>query len=109
MKRVVPVPVAIGIAAGMVVGLFLGAGFVRHGEPVVVVRNATEGTLHRISITTDVDGSYYVPELKPHHTSSVRVSSHRAMALTVSATTADDKELSSDKIYIASQGVVFAL
>jgi hypothetical protein len=109
MKRVVPIPVAIGIAAGLAVGFFLGAGFVRHGEPIVVIRNATDGTLHGIRIMTDVDGSYYVPELEPHHTSRVRVSSHRAMALNVSATTADDKEFTSDKVYIASQGVVFAL
>jgi hypothetical protein len=109
MKRVVPVPVAIGIAAGALVGFFLGAMVTRHGEPAVVIRNATDAPLHAISITTDIGGSYCIPELQPHSTSRVRVSSHRSMALNVSATTADGKELSSEKIYIAWQGVVFAL
>lgn len=111
MPRVVlvPVPIAIGIAAGVIVGFFLGAGVTRHGEPAVVIRNATDGTLHGISITTDVGGSYCIPELQPHNASSVRMSSHRPTALNVSATTADGKELSSEKVYIASQGVVFAL
>jgi hypothetical protein len=109
MLRVVPVPVAIGIAAGVIVGFFLGAMVTRHGEPAVVIRNATDRTLHGVSITTDVGGSYCIPELQPHNASSVRMSSHRPTALNVSATTADGKELSSEKVYIASQGVVFAL
>jgi hypothetical protein len=109
MKRVVPVPVAIGIAAGIIVGFLLGAMVTRHGEPAVVIRNATDAALHKVNITTDVGGSYCIPELQPHNSSSVRMSSHRPMALNVSATTADGRELSSDKVYIASQGVVFAL
>jgi ribose/xylose/arabinose/galactoside ABC-type transport system permease subunit len=109
MKRVVPVPVAIGIAAGVVVGFCLGAMVTRHGEPAVVIRNATDATLHNINITTDAGGSYCIPELQPHNTSSVRMSSHRPIALNVSATTAEGKQLSSDKVYLASQGVVFAL
>jgi len=109
MKRVVPVPVAIGIAAGTIVGFFLGAMITRHGEPAVVIRNATDETLQRVSITTDIGESYHIHELQPHHTSTVRVSSHRPMALNVGATTAAGKELSSENVYIASQGVVFAL
>ena len=109
MKRVVPVPVAIGISGGMVVGFLLGAMVTRHGEPAVVIRNATDRTLYRVSVTTDVGGSYRIPELQPHDASSVRVSSHRPMGLNVCATTADGKELSSEKVYIAGQGVVFAL
>jgi hypothetical protein len=109
MKRVVPIPVAIGIAAGAIVGFFLGAMVTRHGEPVVVIRNATDAPLHAISITTDAGGSYSIPELRSHNASSVRMSSHRPMALNVSATTAEGKQLSSDKVYVASQGVVFVL
>jgi hypothetical protein len=120
MKRVVPV--AVGLAAGMAVGFFLGVMVTRHGEPVVVIHNATDETLQRVSITTDFHKSYhihggYIPEnegyfidkLQPHHTSTVRMLSHRPMALTVRATTADGKELPSQKVYVASQGVVFAL
>jgi len=108
MKRVVPIPVGIGIAAGVIVGFFLGAMVTRHGEPAVVIRNATDETLQRVSITTDVGESYRLHELQPHQTSTLRVS-HRPMALNVGATTASGKELSSEKVYIASQGVVFAL
>jgi hypothetical protein len=109
VKRVVPVPVAIGIAAGAIVGFFLGAMVTRHGEPAVVIRNATDETLQRVSITTDVGGPYQIHELQPHHTSTVRVSSHKPMALKVGATTAGGKELLSEKVDIASQGVVFVL
>ena len=108
MKRVVSIPVAIGIVAGAIVGFFLGAMVTRHGEPAVVIRNATDETLQRVSITTDVGESYDIHELQPHHASTVRVS-QRPMALNVGATIAGGKELSSEKIYIASQGVVFAL
>jgi hypothetical protein len=109
MKRIVPIPIAIGIAAGAIVGFFLRAMVTRHGEPAVVIRNATDATLHKINMTTDAGASYCIPELRPHNVSSVRMSSHRPMALNVSATTAEGKQLSSDKLYVASQGVVFAL
>ena len=109
MKRIVPFPVAIGITAGAIVGFFLGAMVTRHGEPAVVIRNATDETLQQVSITTNIGRSYRIHELQPHNTATVRVSSQRPMALNVGATTSGGKELSSEKVYVASQGVVFAL
>src|SRR5436309_14044045 len=115
MKRVVPV--AVGLAAGMAVGFFLGAMVTRHDEPIVVIHNATDETLRWVSITTDfhrgLDGipegsSYTVDELQPHHTWTERLSSHRSTVLDVRATTAG-KELSSEKVSVASQGVLLAL
>ncbi len=52
MKRVVPIPVAIGIAAGVIVGFFLGAMVARHGESAVVILNATNGPLQKVTVTT---------------------------------------------------------
>jgi hypothetical protein len=95
MKRVVPFPVAIGIAAGAIVGFFLGAMVTRHGEPAVVIRNATDGPLHEVSVTTDIGGPYYISQLQPHTVSRVRLSSHRPMALNVNATTANGKRFMS--------------
>ena len=104
MKRVVPV--AVGLAAGMAVGFFLGAMVTRHDEPIVVVHNATNETLQRVCITTDfhrsLDGvpegaSYCIHELQPHHTSTVRLSSRRPTGLNVGATTAGGKELSRER------------
>jgi len=115
-KRVVPV--AVGLAAGMAVGFFLGAMVTRHDEPIVVIHNATDETLRWASITTDfhrgLDGipegaSYTVDELQPHHTWTERLSSHRLTVLDVRATTAGGKQLSSEKVSVASQGVLFAL
>ena len=51
MKRVVPV--AVGLAAGMAVGFFLGAMVTRHDEPMIVIHNATDETLRGVSIQTD--------------------------------------------------------
>ena len=122
MKRVVPIPVAIGIAAGVIVGFFLGAMVTRHGESAVVILNATNGPLHKVTVTTDLGLTGWWPfrvpesasynfafELQPDTVSLVRLSSHRPTALSVRATTANGKKLSSDQVYINYQGVVFAL
>ena len=109
MKRVVPISVAIGITAGAIVAFSLGAMVTRHGEPALVIRNATNGPLHDVTVTTDIGGPYCISELQPHTVSRVRLSSHRPMALTVSATTAAGKKLSSDQVYVNYEGVVFTL
>jgi hypothetical protein len=120
MKRVVPV--AVGLAAGMAVGFLLGAMITRHDRPIVVIHNATDETLRRVCMQTDFHKSFhliggYIPgsesycihELPPHQTFIVRLSSHRPTALNVDATTAGGKELPRKKVYVASQGVAFAL
>ena len=117
MKRVVPV--AVGLAAGMAVGFFLGAMVTRHDEPIVVIHNATDETLRSVFFQTDFHPTfirripategYSINELQPHHTSTIRLSSHRPTGFKVDATTAGGKKLSSEKVNVASQGVVFAL
>lgn len=116
LKRVVPV--AVGLAAGMAVGFFLGVVGTRHNEPIVVIHNATDETLRWVSIQTDfhksLDGvpgseSYGVHELQPHNTFTMRLSSHRPTGLNVGAFTAGGKNLSGEKVYVASRGVLFAL
>ena len=119
MKRVVPV--AAGLAAGIAVGFLLGVMVTQHGEPVVVIYNATDETLQRVKITAELGKSFniyghYIPgvegwsfaELPPHETWTARMSSHGRMALKVDATTAGGRELPSDKVKVAWQGVVFA-
>ena len=116
LRRVVPV--AVGLAAGMAVGFFLGAMVARHNEPFVVIHNATDETLQSVFFQTDfhksLDGvpeseSYGVHGLQPHHTSTVRLSSHRPTVLDVGAITPGGKMLSREKVSVASHGVVFAL
>jgi hypothetical protein len=84
MKRVVPV--AVGLAAGMAVGFFLGAMVTRHAEPIVVIHNATDETLRWVQITTDFHkslsgvpegASYGLDKLQPHHTWTERLSSYK--------------------------------
>ena len=97
---------------------FLGAMVMRHNEPIVVIHNATDETLRSVFFQTDfhtsIDGvpgaeGYSVHELQPHNTSMMRLSSHRSTALTMRAFTAGGKKLSSEKVDVASQGVLFAL
>ena len=117
MKRVVPV--AVGLAAGMAVGFFLGAMVTRDDEPIVVIHNATDETLRSVFFQTDFHPTfirripategYSINELQPHHTSTIRLSSHRPTGFKVDATTAGGKKLSSEKVNVESQGVVFAL
>jgi len=112
------VPVAVGLAAGMAVGFFLGAMVARHDEPMVVIHNATDETLRWVCIRPDFIKNlrgvptvevYCTDKLQPHKTLTQRLSSHRPTALNVDATTAGGKKLSSEKVYVASRGVVFAL
>jgi len=116
LKRVGPV--AVGLAAGMAVGFFLGAMVTRHNEPIVVIHNATDETLRSVFFQTDfhtsIDGvpgaeGYSVHELQPHNTSMMRLSSHRSTALTMRAFTAGGKKLSSEEVHVASHGVLFAV
>jgi hypothetical protein len=117
MKRVVLV--AVGLAAGIAVGFFLGAMVTRHDEPIVVIHNATDETLWRVSIQTDfhptfirrvpTGETYSINELQPHLTSTMRLSSYRSTGLKVDAATAGGKKLSSEKVNVASRDVVFAL
>lgn len=116
LKRVVPI--AVGLAAGMTVGFFLGATGMRHDEPIVVMHNHTDETLRWAGFQTDfhksLDGipgseSYSINELQPHRTFTMRLSSNRPTGLNVNATTAGGKKLSNEKVYVASQGVLFAL
>jgi hypothetical protein len=117
MKHVVPV--AVGLAAGIAVGFFLGAMVTRHDEPIVVIHNATDETLRSVFFQTDFHPTfirripategYSINELQPHHTSTMRLSSHRPTGFKVNATTAGGKKLSSEKVNVESQGVVFAL
>src|SRR5215470_16675642 len=92
---------AVGLAAGMAVGFFLGVMVTRHDEPIVVIHNARDETLRSVYITTDFaknlwgvpkGAKYCVHELQPHHTWPGRPSLHRRMALDVGATTAGGKE-----------------
>jgi hypothetical protein len=116
MKRVVPV--AVGLAAGMAVGFFLGAMVTRHDEPMIVIHNATDETLRGVSIQTDFHPTFIrrVPtvetygfnELQPDETIIDRMLWRGPMMLTVRATRADGKELPSQKVYVAPRGVLFA-
>ena len=117
MKRVVPV--AVGLAIGVAVGFFLGAMVTRHDESIGVIYNGTDETLRGATIAAYFPKSsggylpevaaYSIDKLQPHHTYTVRLSSHRPTELNVHATTAGGKQLSSEKVYVESQGVVFAL
>jgi hypothetical protein len=129
MKHVVPV--AVGLAAGMAVGFFLGAMVTRHDEPIalgamvtrhdepiVVIHNATDETLRWVCIRPDPTKNlwgvpevsvYCTHELQPHRTFTERLSSHKPTALNVDATKAGGKKLSSEKVNVASRDVVFAL
>jgi len=115
MKRVVPI--AVGLAAGMAVGFFLGAMVTRHEEPIVVIHNATDETRRSVCIGSEFtknlwgvpEVSVYCTDLQPHHTFIVRLLSHRETALEVEAITAGGKRLSSEKVNVASRDVVFAL
>ena len=116
LKRVGPV--AIGLAAGMAVGFFLGTTVMRQDEPIVVIHNTTDETLRGVNFQTDfhnsLDGipgavSYGINELQPHDSFIMRLSSHRPTGFNVVATTAGGKKLSSEKVYVASHGVLFAV
>ena len=72
------------------------------------MRNISATPVHAVRIKTDVGESYSVPDLPAHKSNRVHVSG-RPKALRVSATTEAGRDLSSEEIYVTSEGVVFAL
>jgi len=102
----------------MAVGFFLGAMVTRHNEPLVVIHNATDETLWSVCIRPDPTKNlrgvpevsvYCTHELQPHGTWTERLSPHKPTGLNVDAIKAGGKKLSSEKVYVTSHGVVFAL
>jgi len=87
-------------------------------RPMVVIHNATDETLRSVSFQTDfhptlirripASEGYSIERLEPHQTSTIRLSSDRPTGFKVNASTEGGRKLSSEKVNVASQGVVFA-
>ena len=88
-------------------GIFFGHMLAHRDEPAVVVRNLTLVSIPQVKIETDVGESYAIPELPSHQSRRVKISGRNA-SVQIVAKLADGRELTSEKIYVTSQGVVFA-
>lgn len=88
-------------------GIFFGHMLAHRGEPAVVVRNLTLVTIPQMRIETDVGESLAIAELPSHRSRRVKISG-RDKSFWIVAKLADGRELTSEKIYVTSQGVVFA-
>jgi hypothetical protein len=89
-------------------GIFFGHMLAHSDEPAVVVRNLTRVTIPQVKIETDVGESHALAEMPSHRSLRLRISG-RDKSLWIVAKLADGRELTSEKIYVTSQGVVFAV
>jgi hypothetical protein len=89
-------------------GAFFGHLLALSGQPVVVARNLTSHAIPQIKLETDVGELHVLTDLPSHQSRRVKISA-RDKSLWVVAKLDDGKELSSQKIYVTSQGFVFAM
>jgi hypothetical protein len=89
-------------------GIFVGYGLARSDQPAVVVRNITSAAISEVRIETDVGESHRISELLPQKPRRIKISG-RDKALWITATTRTGKILTSEKIYVTSQGIIFGI
>ena len=108
MKRLLAVAVIAAVAViSCIVGFFIGYQFAHTGQPAVVARNLTRGTIPQITIQTDRGESHVIANLASHKSSRVEVSPQKK-GVRVVAKLADDRDLSSQEVYLGSDGVLVA-
>jgi hypothetical protein len=90
-----------------VIGFFLGYMLTKSDEPAVVARNLTHATIPEVKIETDRGESYILTNLASHQSQRVKISAAKKDVRIV-AKLADGKELTTEKTYVPSQGVLFA-
>ena len=89
------------------IGIFFGVVLAHSNEPILVARNLSHSATVQVSVYTDVGESYTINEVSSHQSRNVKISG-REKSLWIVAKLQNDKELTSEKIYVSSQGVVFA-
>jgi len=97
--------VAIGFA---IFGIFFGHRLALSNQPAFVARNLTRGVIPLLKIETDVGESYAMTDLASHQSRRLKISG-RDKSLWVVAKLTDGRELTSEKTYVTSQGIVFAV
>ena len=110
MKRFLPFLCGLFLGAFLfgACGIFLGYNLAHSNQPAVVVRNATHGTISQVKIETDVSESYVIPEVPAQQSRRTKLSG-KDKVLWIKATTLSNKILTSEKIYVTSEGIVFAI
>ena len=110
MKRAVPF--VVGFVFGAIVfgasGAFFGYSLVKSGEPALVVFNASLRPVASLKVETDVGESYHIADLLPQKACRIKISG-RDKALWMTASTSAGKSLTSNKTYVTSEGILFAI
>jgi len=90
-------------------GIFVGSHFALSNQPAVVLVNVSSAALPQVEIETDVGESHVISDLPPQKSRRVKFASGRKKDFWITATTPAGKTLTSEKQYVASQGVAFAV
>jgi hypothetical protein len=98
---------AVVAVAFTVIGFFLGYMLAKSDEPAVVARNLTRVTIPEVKVETDRGKSYILSNLASHQSRRVKISAAKKDVRVV-AKLADGKELTTEKTYVPSEGVLFA-
>jgi len=90
-----------------VIGFFMGYELAHTGQPAVVTRNLTRTTIPQVTVQTDRGESHVVTNLASRQSSRVEISPQKK-GVRVIAKLADGRELSSEEVYLGSDGILFA-
>jgi hypothetical protein len=88
------------------IGIFFGVILAHSNEPRLVVRNLSHAVVVNVSAKTDVGESYTINEVPSHQSRDLKISG-RNKSLWIVGKLDNGKELTSEKIYVSSEGIVF--
>jgi|SRR4051794_4922474 hypothetical protein len=110
LKRILPF--LSGLILGAIVfgacGAFFGYSFAITNQPAVVLLNTTAVAIPNLRVETDVGESYSVVDLPPRKSRRIQIAGREKLVWIV-ATTPSGETLTSDKVYVTSQGIIFAV
>jgi len=105
MKRALLVP-AVAIVS-CIIGFFMGYELAHTGQPYVVTRNLTRAAIPQVTVETDRGESHVITNLASRQSSRVEICPQKK-DVWIETKLADGREISSEKTYIPSQGILFA-
>ena len=105
MKRALLIAVVAIVAC--IIGVFMGHELAHAGQPYVVARNLTHMAIPQVTVQTDRGEAHAITDLASRQSSRVEISPQKKEVWIV-AKLADGREISSEKMYVPSQGILFA-
>jgi hypothetical protein len=89
-------------------GAFVGFCVATSDKPRIVAHNLTATAIPQLNVQTDYGGSYVLTDLQPKKPQRLKIPG-RSKGLRITATLPSGKNLTSEHLYLISDGIVFAM